>query len=158
MSTANSVVQCHYTIRNIYTMQNAFLLAELKLNNQSVAVIYFSVWQYSECAIDFIGKKPENVVEKSFDYIAKCDVPGSQRKHCCDNNICMGDCVALIEQSTNGKKCTKGKKVALRHSNYTLAWDRHLRIHTATQSSARVRQCLWTDILPTLLFFNVCNF
>ena len=29
---------------------------------------------------------------------------------------------------------------------------RTIRIHTVTQSSARVKQCLWTDILPTPLF------
>ena len=30
-------------------------------------------------------------------------------------------------------------------------------IHIPTQSTARVKHCLLTDILPTPLLFNVCN-
>ena len=54
-----------------------------------------------------------------------------------NNNNCTNGCLALVEHATNGKKNyweetpqsqaqAKGKKVVLRRSNYTLAWDQHL--------------------------------
>ena len=75
------------------------------------------------------------MIEQLLDYISKCEVPGSQGKHYGDNNKCTDGCLALVEQVTNGKKDyreemskpkPRAKEVALRRSNYTLAWDRHL--------------------------------
>ena len=38
------------------------------------------------------------------EYVAKCDMLGSQGRHYGDHNNCMGGCLPLVEHATNGKK------------------------------------------------------
>ena len=44
------------------------------------------------------------MIEQLPDYIAKCDVPGSQGRHYGGNNNCMDGCLALVEHTTDGQK------------------------------------------------------
>ena len=44
------------------------------------------------------------MIEQLSDYIGKYDVPGSQGKHCGNNNNRTGGCLALVEYTAIGKK------------------------------------------------------
>ena len=88
-------------------------------------------------------------------YIAKCDVPGSQVKHYGDTNNCTEGCLALVEHSTNWEKDYRKETPKPRASQEGFVTTITLYIDLAfiipSQSSARVKHCLWTDILPTPL-------
>ena len=72
-----------------------------------------------------------------------------------ENTNCTDGCLVFFEHVTQGHILISGRNAqGLAKARELCYSDQFI---SAAQSSARVKQCLWTDILLTPLLFNVCN-